>query len=87
MPQKQPEIPKFDLAEEIMAEQRKVTAMRRKAPGEKPEAQSRQPHVESVSYAVEQPTPARLEQDRIIAEIVAKDIERLYRGDTSDIGG
>jgi hypothetical protein len=30
--QKKSEIPKFDLAEEIMAEQRKITAIRRKAP-------------------------------------------------------
>jgi len=27
------EIPKFDLAEQILAEQRKITAIRRKAPG------------------------------------------------------
>ena len=29
------EIPKFDLAEQIMAEQRKITAIKRKAPGKK----------------------------------------------------
>ncbi|GAG00209.1 unnamed protein product, partial [marine sediment metagenome] len=31
------EIPKFDLAEQILAEQRKITAIRRKAPGKKPQ--------------------------------------------------
>ena len=32
LPQQKREIPRFDLAEEILAEQRKITAIRRKAP-------------------------------------------------------
>ena len=64
------EIPKFDLAEEIMAEQRKITAIRRKAPGEKKELQSQEAEAER----------AQSYQEQIITEIVARDIERLLRG-------
>ena len=34
---------------------------------------------------IEQPTSAMLEQDQIIVDIVARDIERLYRNDTSGV--
>lgn len=67
------EIPKFDLAEQILAEQRKITAIRRKAPGKKPQAPDRQP--QSILS----------EQEQIIAEIVARDIEKLYRRDSSSL--
>ena len=70
-----------------MAEQRKNTAIRRKAPGKKPEAQKEEPEAEPVSYTIEHPMPTSPEQDRIIAEIVARDIERLRRGDYSADGG
>ncbi|MCP4261955.1 MAG: hypothetical protein GY774_31300 [Planctomycetes bacterium] len=76
------EIPKFDLAEQIMAEQRKITAIRRKAPGHKTKAPDRRPRIESTGYAIEPPR-ALSEKELIIAEIVAKDIEKLYRGDNS----
>ncbi len=79
--QEKTEIPRFDLAEEIMAEQRKITAIRRKGPGEKIEAQNQEPEVESIGYTIGQPVPAQPEQERIITEIVARDIERLCRGD------
>ncbi len=119
-------IPKFDLAEEIMAEQRKITAIRRKAPsktgpvrdplvGAEPaaarkdlgpkdkgsngagmieaglrraqssrvagpakrtQAPSPESGAESISYTV-QPPPTLAEQEQIIAEIVARDIEHL----------
>jgi hypothetical protein len=77
------EIPKFDLAEEIMAEQRRITAIRRKAPGPKTGAQGLKPEVQPVDHIIEEPKPALSEQEKIIAEIVAKDIERLCRGDFS----
>lgn len=108
------EIPKFDLAEQILAEQRKITSIRRKAPGKpqrlpsqdgaagkknepcpsdgrgKPPAQERE--VESIGYPARQKTggvqqqPLTLsEQGQIIAEIVARDIEKLRRGDTSSL--
>ncbi|MCH7555922.1 MAG: hypothetical protein IIB56_00525 [Planctomycetes bacterium] len=92
------EIPKFDLAEQILAEQRKITAIRRKAPGKKPQAPDRQPQAESTDYAIKQPPSTRTsqrsaasqssilsEQEQIIAEIVARDIEKLYRRDTSSL--
>ena len=47
------EIPKFDLAEEIMAKQRKISAIRRKAPGKKFETQKAEP----VGYTIGQPEP------------------------------
>ncbi len=117
------EIPKFDLAEQILAEQRKITAIRRKAPGKpqrlpslapavtrvqaqdvaagkKPKAPDRQPQAQSTDYAIKQPPSTRTsqrsaasqssilsEQEQIIAEIVARDIEKLYRGDTSSVQG
>ena len=124
--QKKGKIPKFDLAEEIMAEQRKITAIRRKAPpktgpvrdplvgaepaaarkdlgpkdkgsngagmikpglrraqssrvaglGKRTQAPSPESGDESISYTV-QPPPTLAEQEQIIAEIVARDIEQL----------
>jgi len=76
------EIPKFDLAEEIMAEQRRITAIKRKAPGKKTEAQRSEPQAQPVGYTTEQPLS---EQEKIIAEIVARDIEKLCRGDMLDV--
>ena len=78
--QQKSEIPAFDLANDIMAEQRKVTAVKRKAPGNKTEAQSQKLEVESTSYSIEQTATVLSEQDKIIAEIVAKDIKRLFGG-------
>jgi len=102
------QIPKFDLAEQIMAEQRKITAIRRKAPGKpqrlpslapvvmrvqpqdgaagkKTKAPDRQPHSQSIGYNINPPPPKLLEQEQIIAEIVARDIEMLCGGDTSSL--
>ena len=105
------EIPRFDLAEQIMAEQRKITAIRRKAPGKpqrlpsqdgaagkKNKAPDQQPKAQSTGYTIKQPPPTRTsqrsaasqssilsEQEQIITEIVAGDIEKLYRGDTSGL--
>ncbi len=82
--QEKSEIPSFDLAEEIMAEQRKITAMKRKAPGQKTEAQRLKPETQIDDHIIEQPKPLLLsEQEKIITEIVARDIERLCRGDYS----
>jgi hypothetical protein len=106
--QERSEIPKFDLAEQILAEQRKITAIRRKAPGKsqrlpslapavtrvqaqdgaagkKPKAPDRQPQAQSTDYAIKQPPSILSEQEQIIAEIVARDIEKLYRRDTSSL--
>jgi len=102
------EIPRFDLAEQIMAEQRKITAIRRKAPGKpqqlpslgpavarvqaqdgaagkKTEPANQQSRAESIGYTIQPPPLTLSEQGRIIAEIVARDIEKLRRGDTSSL--
>lgn len=80
--QKESEIPKFDLAEQILAEQRKVTSARRKRPGQTIEPAKKEQGPEPIDYIVEQPTPMALERQQIIADIVARDIERLCRGNT-----
>lgn len=77
------EIPRFDLAEDIMAEHRKITAIRRKAPGRRMEARKASLEAEPVGYTMGWPAPAEPYQQQIIAEIVARDIERLCRGDYS----
>jgi len=74
------DIPRFDLAEEIMAEQRKISAIRRKGPGKKVQTQKAEPEIEPAGYIIGQPTPAQPYQEQIIAEIVARDIEMLCRG-------
>ena len=79
--QEKTEIPRFDLAEEIMAEQRKITAIRRRAPGKKFEAQLERLQPKPVDYTIERSILRQPQQDRIITEIVARDIERLCRGD------
>lgn len=78
-----PDILSFDLTEEIMAEQRKITAVKRKAPGQKTDIQKLKPETWIDDHITEQPKPLLSEQDKIIAEIVAKDIERLCRGNPS----
>lgn len=69
-------IPKFDLAEQIMAEQRKTASVRRKGPAKRVRPPEQPRRVELISHAIRlQPVP--LGQEQIVAEIVAKDIERL----------
>jgi len=77
--QQKSEVPRFDLAEKIMVKQRRITAIRRKGPGQKDEAQSQQPKVEPIGYTIGS-LPALSEQENIIAEIVARDIEKFVQG-------
>ena len=93
------DVPRFDLAEQIMAEQRKIASVRRQGPGRKGEANP--PAIKDAPPAdmrspatVKQPPGATgderrigaehpekaAELDRVISEIVARDIERLCRG-------
>ena len=74
-------IPKFDLAEDIMAQQRKVAAMKRKAPSPRIETKEEKPRIESAGHGIERLVPELPERDKIIAEIVARDIEKLCRGE------
>ena len=80
--QQEDAIPNFDLAKKLMAAQRRATSTRRKKTGKNVETQKTPPQAEPVRYTIEQPMSISAQQDRIIAEIVARDIERLYRGDT-----
>ena len=69
-------VPSFDLAEEIMAEQRKITAAKRKSPGVKTPAPQSPAQIGSAGRK----EPVLLEQSLIIAEIVARDIKKLCAG-------
>ena len=72
------EIPKFDLAEQILAEQRKLSAVKRRGPGQKakvPIPKRVEPSIRPVEQSL-----IDSEQEKIIAEIVARDIENLLKG-------
>ena len=73
------EIPKFDLAEQIMAEQRKITAIRRKGPGKLTKPPKKLHPAESIAHNFE-PHPILSGQGQIIADIVARDIEKFRKG-------
>jgi len=79
------EIPEFDLAEEIMAEQRRITAIKRKAPTKKIEAMSPPSAVGSAGSTGLSQRLRPLVQEKIIAEIVARDIEKFCHGDMLDV--
>jgi hypothetical protein len=80
------EIPRFNLAEQIMAEQRKFVASRRRGPGAKPaEPQAAPEQPEPIVAEVPAPPKRRIEAiappySDIIARIVARDIQRLRVG-------
>ena len=76
---KSTEIPTFDLAEQLLAEQRKISSIKRKGPGKKNVAPIRQPQVRTIGYTAKAP-PLLSEQEQIIADIVARDIETLIAG-------
>jgi len=80
--QESSDIPKFDLAEQIMAEQRKITAIRRKGPGKMAKPPQKQHPAESIARNV-MPRPILSGPGQIITEIVARDIEKLCAGNTS----
>ncbi len=71
------DIPRFNLAEDIMVQQRHLTAVRRKGPAGKARIDS--PAV--ISPVESSPfEPSAPEWDPIVADIVARDIARLYGG-------
>ena len=72
-------IPQFDLAEEIMAEHRKGTATTRKSPGQKSEAKEPAIRIKEFKSPVKKPINQSPESDRIIADIVTRDIAKLSR--------
>jgi len=78
--QREHEIPRFNLAEEIMAEQRKVAAVKRKAPSRNGVIPIRpQSRTESVRHTVMPPTMLLFNQQQAITEIVARDIAQMRR--------
>jgi hypothetical protein len=75
-----PEIPTYDLAENILAPHRRSAAKRRKSPGQvQPEPQAPVARVDVATQVLEPPSQDPLEIRRLVAEIVARDIERLCR--------
>jgi len=73
------DIPQLDLDKQILAKQRKVTSVRRKGPGAKRKAGVKPAEIASLGRRVVRAVPELPEQDRIIADIVARDIQRLSR--------
>jgi len=79
-------IPKFDLAEQIMAEQRRISSTKRKGPGRKVDTQKQLRKAEpTTSFSISPPILS--EQQRIIAEIVSRDIKKLFAGEVSGSSG
>jgi hypothetical protein len=95
-----PDVPKYDLGQRIMANQRRVVAATRKRPGQQEGSLPPSPAIEetaSVTDALQRPAPPAIQrskaseriwhpvmteaQHRVIARIVARDIERLCRGE------
>ena len=72
------DIPRFDLAEDIMSEQRRLTAVRRKGPGSpaEPVNLTGRPSQSIHSFS----EGFNCISDPIIADIVTRDIERLCSG-------
>lgn len=75
-------IPKFDLAGQIMAEHRKITSVRRKGPAKNSKSVKKQHPAEIIARNVK-PSEIISGPEQVIAEIVARDIENLCMGDTS----
>ena len=75
------DIPKFDLAKQIMAEHRKKTAIKRKGPAKNAKPPKKQHPAELIPRNVK-PGPIVSGTQQIIAEIVARDIENLCIGNT-----
>jgi hypothetical protein len=79
------EIPKYDLAENILAEQRRVAARRRRAPSQAEDEPPVMSELNGSSVSEpELPSEDLPELQRIVAEIVARDIERLCRRPDTD---
>lgn len=79
-------IPKFDLAEQILAGQRKFTSIKRTAPSKNRIRNSdRNSNVETEIKKQSAPNPITIpakdnSQDQIISEIVARDIQNFRSG-------
>ncbi|MCX5646938.1 MAG: hypothetical protein NTZ17_20005 [Phycisphaerae bacterium] len=73
-------IPAYDLADNILAEQRRAAGRRRRGPSRAPEESAALPERPAMRIlAADLASQNLLELQRIVAEIVARDIERLCR--------
>jgi hypothetical protein len=82
------EVPRYDLEENILAEHRRSASKRRKSPVQmQPEPAAPAAHVDMRTQVAEPPTQDPLEIRRIVAEIVARDIERLCRKPSKPVYG
>ena len=72
------DIPQFDLAENILAEQRRLNARRRKGPGRYEEGKTKPADVDRQTGVVAWPGDVQ-ELHHVVADIVARDIERLCK--------
>ena len=79
-PQKN-DIPKLDLANQIMAQQRRISAAKRTRSGGKVEAEKPVAKAEALRHLTAQSKPRLSKSDDVIKEIVARDIKRLQRGE------
>lgn len=71
------DIPHLDLDKHILAEQRKVASIRRKGPPGKSQAPNKTAPADSTHRRAAWAVPELSEKDRVIAEIVARDIQRF----------
>lgn len=76
-------IPRFDLAEHIMAEQRRITAKSRMGPQKKNQTGGEGPVRGSVGSGTAREIATSSEQEKVVADIVARDIEKFCRNHTS----
>jgi hypothetical protein len=77
-------IPKFDLAEQILAEQRKTASVKRKAPDRNRDSKTGGNNNSTIenktsTLPVQKPDNCN-NDDKIIAEIVARDIRQIRTG-------
>jgi hypothetical protein len=72
------EIPQFDLAGQILSEQRKIATIKRQRPGQKNKKANLKPKTLSTDSTFKPPIILS-QQGKIIAEIVARDIQRLRK--------
>ena len=71
------EVPEFDLGDQILSEQRKISSVKRRAPGMKGPSQGETPVSKTSESVVPVSATEVAQEDRIIAAIVAEDIKRL----------
>lgn len=73
-------VPEFDLGERILAEQRRITGRKRKAPGTPDEAKHAGPSALPTTPLAVPSGEDLVQLHRVVADIVSRDIERLCTG-------